>query len=67
MELNKQEQFAEIVQIIHTAHSNAVKSVNAELINAYWNVGAYISQEVSSSNWGEIGRASCRERVCQYV
>lgn len=53
MELNKQEQFAEIVQIIHTAHSNAVKSVNAELINAYWNVGAYISQEVSSSNWGD--------------
>lgn len=53
MELDKQKQFFEILQIIRTAHSNAVRSVNTELINAYWNVGAYISREIANANWGD--------------
>ena len=49
----KKEQFAEIVQIINNAQENVIKSINVELINSYWNIGAYISQEITSSNWGD--------------
>lgn len=53
MKIDKEEQFAEILHIIDTARSNATQSVNAELINAYWNVGAYISTEIANANWGD--------------
>ena len=53
MHMEKQEQFAEVLHIIDTARSNAIKSVNAELINAYWNIGAYISTEIANAHWGD--------------
>lgn len=45
--------FSEIIQIIKNARSNALRAVNSELINLYWNVGAYISQKVEDSEWGQ--------------
>lgn len=36
--------FTDIIQLIKQARTNAIKAVNAELINLYWNIGAYISQ-----------------------
>lgn len=45
--------FIEIVQIIKQSRVNAVKAVNAELINLYWNVGAYISDRLLSADWGD--------------
>ena len=53
MESNRTEQFFEILQIITTAHANATKAVNAELINVYWNIGAYVNRELASANWGD--------------
>jgi predicted nuclease of restriction endonuclease-like (RecB) superfamily len=46
-------QFADIVQLIKQSRANAIKAVNTELINLYWNVGEYISGRVESSEWGQ--------------
>ena len=46
-------QFSDIVQLIRQARNNAIKAVNTELINLYWEIGAYISQKVEASEWGK--------------
>lgn len=46
-------QFQNIIQLIQQARSNALKTVNTELINLYWNIGAHISQKVEASEWGK--------------
>jgi predicted nuclease of restriction endonuclease-like (RecB) superfamily len=48
-----QKQFADIVQLIKQARTNAIKFVNTELINLYWNIGEYISVRVESAGWGQ--------------
>jgi len=45
--------FTHIIQLIKRARTNAIKAVNAELINLYWNVGEYLSKRVESSQWGQ--------------
>jgi predicted nuclease of restriction endonuclease-like (RecB) superfamily len=50
----KQEtQFLEVVGLIKQARTNAYQSVNAELINCYWQVGEYISQRIANASWGD--------------
>lgn len=46
-------QFADIVQLIKQSRANAIKAVNTELINLYWNVGEYINKQLASARWGE--------------
>lgn len=46
-------QFDEIVEIIDNARTRAMRAVNAELINMYWEIGAYISQKVEADGWGK--------------
>lgn len=48
-----QNQFSHIIQLIQQSRLNAVKAVNVELINLYWNVGAYIKEQLAAANWGE--------------
>nr|WP_199082482.1 DUF1016 N-terminal domain-containing protein [Pedobacter sp. ASV19] len=48
-----EEQFVAVVQFIKESRNNAIKSVNTELINLYWNVGGYISKRISSADWGQ--------------
>ena len=48
-----QNEFAEIIQLIKQSQFNAVKAINAELINLYWNVGGYISKQLEATRWGE--------------
>lgn len=43
--------FQEIVQLIRKARYNALKSVNIELINLYWQVGEHISKRVENTEW----------------
>ena len=45
--------FIEIIQIIKQSRENAIKAVNAELINLYWNVGMYISNKLKHADWGD--------------
>ena len=40
--------FEEIVSIIDNARNRALKEVNAELIQMYWNVGEYGDAEMST-------------------
>ena len=42
-----------IVKMIEQARQNALRSVNAELIKLYWNVGEYLSTESAKSDWGD--------------
>lgn len=51
--MNPVPQFNDILTLIQQARQRAVGSVNRELIGLYWNVGAYISQKVASSEWGD--------------
>ena len=45
--------FADIIQLIKQSHTNAIRAVNAELINLYWNIGAYINQKIEQAEWGD--------------
>jgi predicted nuclease of restriction endonuclease-like (RecB) superfamily len=42
-----------IITLIEEAKQNALKSVNAELIKLYWNVGEYLSKENGKTKWGD--------------
>jgi hypothetical protein len=45
--------FTDIIQLIKQSRTNAIKAVNAELINLYWNIGGYISKKIEQSEWGD--------------
>ena len=45
--------FSDVVLLIKQSRSNALKAVNSELINLYWNIGSYISHKVEASEWGQ--------------
>jgi predicted nuclease of restriction endonuclease-like (RecB) superfamily len=45
--------FAEVVEIIRKAKQAATKAVNTELVEMYWQIGAYISQKIAESEWGD--------------
>jgi len=42
-----------IIAMIEKAQQNALERVNTELINLYWNVGEYLSNESARSSWGD--------------
>ncbi|KIA95934.1 hypothetical protein OC25_05155 [Pedobacter kyungheensis] len=46
-------QFADIISLIKNARTAALKSVNSELINLYWNIGEYIHFKVKNAEWGQ--------------
>ena len=45
--------FSNIISIIEKSKQRALKAVNAELINMYWEVGKYISSLVADSSFGD--------------
>ena len=65
----------EIKKIIDEARAKAVRSVDFCRVQMYWAIGQRIfekeQQGKERADYGKflvkIGRASCRERVCQYV
>ena len=50
---SKTNQFEKIISIIDNAHTRALKAVNAELIQMYWNVGEYLSALCANSSFGD--------------
>lgn len=48
-----QQQFMEVVQMIHNSREKAFSAVNKELIELYWNIGEYISEKVNKNVWGK--------------
>jgi predicted nuclease of restriction endonuclease-like (RecB) superfamily len=47
------ENFSEVAQLIAVARQRALQSVNTELIELYWQVGAYISRKIEAAEWGD--------------
>jgi DUF1016 N-terminal domain len=45
--------FSILHETIRQARHNALKSVNAELVNLYWQVGAFVSKQLAQSQWGD--------------
>lgn len=45
--------FTDIIQLIKSSRIKALKAVNSELINLYWNIGEYISNKIEKSEWGD--------------
>jgi len=48
-----EKQFLDIVELIRQSRNNAIRAVNTELINLYWNVGGYIKTKLSTAEWGD--------------
>ena len=46
-------EFNEILAIIHRAKERAFRAVNNELISMYWEIGKYVSEKVKSNAWGK--------------
>lgn len=55
--------FAEIVGLIVTARQRAVQTVNAALIELYWQVGAIISRKIAAAEWGDGVVAQLAEHI----
>jgi hypothetical protein len=45
--------FTDIIHLIKKSRADAIKAVNAELINLYWIIGEYISKKIEQSEWGD--------------
>jgi predicted nuclease of restriction endonuclease-like (RecB) superfamily len=51
--MKQESQFLEVVGLIQLSRSKAYQSINAELINCYWQVGEYISRRIANATWGD--------------
>lgn len=47
------DRFDEVLALIHSARQQAVQAVNTQLIELYWQVGAYISRKLEQAEWGD--------------
>ena len=58
-------QFDEVIHIIDNARSRAMKAVNAELIQMYWEIGAYVSGRVAAGEkaWLPISLSFCKRII----
>ncbi len=45
--------FVNIIELIKQSRTNAIRAVNAELINLYWSIGEYICKKLELAEWGE--------------
>ncbi|AZC50117.1 hypothetical protein C4K35_2534 [Pseudomonas chlororaphis subsp. piscium] len=45
--------FNEVAHMITAARQRAVCAVNTELVELYWQVGAYISRKIQAAEWGD--------------
>ena len=51
--IKSNDNFSEIIAIIETAKTRAMKAVNTELITMYYEVGKYLSELCSNSKFGD--------------
>ena len=48
-----QPQFAEVFTLIKNAQQKVISTTNRELIKLYWVIGKYVSDRLSTSEWGQ--------------
>ncbi|MDR2010586.1 MAG: PDDEXK nuclease domain-containing protein [Bacteroidales bacterium] len=49
----RQKEFSKVVVLIKQSKEKAIKSVNTELIDLYWDIGEYIHNQIKNSDWGQ--------------
>ena len=45
--------FSDIINLIKQSRSNAIRAINAQLIDLYWNICKYINQKIDNAEWGD--------------
>ena len=45
--------FVEVVELIEQARQHTTRAINTALIELYWEVGKYVSQQAASAGWGK--------------
>ena len=51
--INHNGSFEDIIAIIEQSKARAIRAVNAEMIEMYWQIGKYISEKVDDNGWGK--------------
>lgn len=51
--VNYNHDFENIITIIEQAKMRAIKAVNTEMIDMYWQIGRYISEKAEQEGWGK--------------
>jgi predicted nuclease of restriction endonuclease-like (RecB) superfamily len=47
------QRFTDIILLIKQSRTNALRAVNAELINLYWQIGEYLTRKIEQAEWGD--------------
>lgn len=45
--------FAEVAEMIQAARQKVIQTANTQLVELYWQVGAYISRKLEQAEWGD--------------
>lgn len=45
--------FTKVLQIIHEGQLKAYRAANSAMLESYWNIGQYLSEQVKHSKWGK--------------
>ena len=53
MEPSSQQDFSTILKLIESAKGHVSRAVNTALLDLYWGVGEYVSQRITSQDWGK--------------
>lgn len=53
MSIQVEQSFYEIKSLIDKSRYEALRSVNAELVKLYWNIGRFIAEQMQNAVWGE--------------
>lgn len=64
-ELQPQPHFKEVLTLIEQARQRATQAVNTQLIDLYWQVGAYISNKLDLAEWGDAVVSQLAEYLAQ--
>lgn len=57
--------FDEVLALIQSARRQAMQTVNTQLIELYWQVGAYISLKLEKAEWGDSVVGQLAEHLAQ--
>ena len=51
--VNYSNDFDNIIAIIEKSKMRAIRAVNAEMIEMYWQIGHYLSEKTATDGWGK--------------
>ncbi|ASF48868.1 PDDEXK nuclease domain-containing protein [Methylovulum psychrotolerans] len=60
-----QNDFIDVVRLIEATRQKSYQAINTALIELYWQVGAYISGKISTSQWGDAVVTQLANHIAQ--